>query len=183
MKANPISRTVKKVVAPTAGRKLSPCRILVVDHSSDLRLLYADALATSGCEVDVAQDSTAAWEALQARHYHLLVTENDPPQLAGEALIKKLRSVLLEVPVILASGEWPMREPPLNPSLPFAAVLRKPFVLETLRDTVQNVLRAEVPEMKHDPRGDCRPNLERNTLPRLEAAYENASQKEAVDFR
>jgi DNA-binding NtrC family response regulator len=122
----------------------------VVDQNSDLRLLYTDALAGPGCHVDAAANGTDAWEALRAHRYHLVVTENDPPELTGNDLIRKLRCASMELPVIMAARGWPMREPALNPLLQFAATLRKPFAVEALVDTVTNILRAAV-HMRHSP--------------------------------
>ena len=62
-------------------------RILVVDEDSDLRLLYADALARPGYHVDAAENGAAAWEALQANYYNLLITEHDMPGLTCVELV------------------------------------------------------------------------------------------------
>jgi CheY-like chemotaxis protein len=139
------SQAVEPAGAPPPGPTHSPCRILVVDKNSDLRLLYADALAGPGCRVDVAENGASAWEALQAHHYHLLITENEMPNLTGDELIKKLRSARTDLPVVLVAGSVPGQEPAPNPPLPCAATLMKPFALDMLLDTVKNVLRAIVP--------------------------------------
>ena len=117
-------------------------RILVVDEDSDLRLLYAAALFRPGYQVDAAEDGAAAWEALQAHDYNLLITEHDLPKLTGVELVRKLRSARMAVPVVMAAGRLPTDELARNPSLQFAATLEKPFAVDALLDTVQNVLRA-----------------------------------------
>jgi DNA-binding response OmpR family regulator len=116
-----------------------------VEKSSDLQLLYTDALASPGCGVDVAEDGATAWEALQARRYHLLITENELPDRTGEALIMKLRSARMDLPVVLVEGGLLERELAADPPLPCAATLMKPFALDMLLDTVNNVLRAVLP--------------------------------------
>jgi CheY-like chemotaxis protein len=148
MNKNKISQVVAPAGAPVPSWTNSPCRILVVDQNSDLRLLYTDALAGPGCRVDVAEDGAAAWEALQAHRYHLLITENELPKLTGDELIKKLRSARMDLPVIIVAGCLPGHGPAGNPSLPCAATLWKPFALDALLDTVKNVLRAAVPIFK-----------------------------------
>jgi len=40
----------------------------VVDDDSDLRLLYAEALARPGYQVDAAEDGRRRWEALQVNN-------------------------------------------------------------------------------------------------------------------
>jgi DNA-binding response OmpR family regulator len=143
-------RTVKKVLreadstsdTPRQNPANSPQRILAVDEDSDLRRLYADALVGPSYRVDVAEDGAAGWEALQARNYHLLITEHDLPKLTGVELIRKLRAAHLALPVVMAAGRLPTHELAQNPSLQLAATLVKPFAVEALLDTVTNVLRA-----------------------------------------
>ena len=66
-----------------------PPRILVVDEDSDLRLLYADALARPGYHVDATEDGAAALEALRVNNYNLLITEHSLPTLTGIELVRK----------------------------------------------------------------------------------------------
>jgi len=145
MNKNKKLRTVEPAGPPPPGRNHSCCRILVVEKSGDLQLLYTDALAGPGCRVDVAEDGAAAWEALQAHRYNLLITENELPNWTGEALIAKLRSVRMDLPVVLVAGGLPGHEPAPDLPLSCAATLMKPFALDMLLDTVNNVLRAVLP--------------------------------------
>jgi DNA-binding response OmpR family regulator len=117
-------------------------RILVVDDDSDLRMLYAEALAQPGYFVDVAKDGAAGWEALQANPYDLLIVENDIPHLSGIELVRKLRSARIALPVVMAAGRLPSYELAKNPSLKLAAALVKPFAVGALLDTVRHVLSA-----------------------------------------
>ncbi len=114
----------------------------MVDEDSDLRLLYADMLAPSGYHVDAAEDGAAGWEALQSHSYNLLITEHSLPRLTGVELVRKLRSARMTVPVVMAAIRLPTHELARNPSLQLAATLVKPFAVDVLLDTVNNVLRA-----------------------------------------
>ena len=51
----------------------------MVDDDSDLRQLYADALARPGYHIDAVEDGAAGWEALQVNNYNLLITETACP--------------------------------------------------------------------------------------------------------
>ena len=143
-------RTVKKVLReadrtddePWQCPTKSPRRILVVDEDRDLCRLYADVLAPPNFHVHVAQDGDAGWEALQGNQYDLLITEHDLPKLTGINLVRKLRAAHMDLPVVMAARRLPAYELARNESLHFAALLPKPFAIETLLDTVQNVLRA-----------------------------------------
>jgi len=119
-------------------------RILVVDDDGDLRLLYADVLALPGYHVHAADDGAAAWEALQANNYNLLITEHSLPMLTGVELVRKLRAARMALPVVMAAGRLPTHELVRNPSLQLAAMLPKPFYIDELLETVRVALRATV---------------------------------------
>ena len=108
----------------------------MVDDDGDLRRLSAEVLISSGYQVDAAEDGEAGWEALQARNYDLLITDNDMPNLSGLELVKKLHSARMALPVILASGTLPI----WDESLQLAAMLPKPFSIDELLGTVKEVL-------------------------------------------
>jgi DNA-binding NtrC family response regulator len=129
--------------APPPARTKVLRRILVVDKSSDLRLLYADALSSPACRVDVAEHGASAWAALQLHRYHLLITENELPNLTGNELLKKLRAARMDLPVVIVVESLPAREPLRRPLLPCAATLLKPFVLDALLDTVNNLIQLD----------------------------------------
>ncbi len=117
-------------------------RILVVDDDSDLRLLYTEALARPGYQVDAAEDGAAGWEALRVNNYNLLITEYSLPRLTGIELVRKLRAARMAMPVVLAAERLPTPELVQNPSLQLAAILPKPFYISELLETVKIVLRA-----------------------------------------
>ena len=132
-------------------RPTSSCRrILVVDEDSDLRRLYAEALAGVGYCVDAAADGAAGWQALKANRYNLLITEHEMPNLTGVELVKMLRAARMALPVVMAAGRLPTHELARNPSLQFAATLSKPFAVDALLDTVKQRPARD----RHRPRAD-----------------------------
>ena len=141
MKAHKTSRAGAPAGARTRSRAAPSNRILLVDDDTDIRLLGADLLFHSGYQVDTAEDGESGWEALQAKSYDLLITDNKMPKVSGLELVKKLRSARMALPVILASGAMPEE---LNrlPWLQLAATLWKPFTPGELLGTVKKVLRA-----------------------------------------
>ena len=124
--------------APTGCEANLPPRILVVEDDSEILLLSAEMLTSSGFHVDTAEHGATAWEALNARPYDLLITDNNMPNLTGIELIQKLRSARMALPVILASGAIPENTLPLQ----LAAILQKPYTLDELLGTVKEVLHA-----------------------------------------
>lgn len=131
-------------VVPQPGPPLAAHRILVVDEDRDLCRLYVETLAGLDCRVDVVADGAAAWAALRANHYDLLIAEHELPTLTGLELVRKLGAARLAVPVVLAAARLPGYELARNPALQLAATLAKPFAVEALLDTVKQVLSAAV---------------------------------------
>src|SRR2546422_9753088 len=81
--------------APCARAVHSPTRSQtnpsshMVDDDGDFRQLSAGALVSFGYRVDVAEDGEAAWKALHANSYDLLITDNKMPKISGVELVKK----------------------------------------------------------------------------------------------
>jgi len=132
----------RAVHSPTRSQTNPPSHILVVDDDGDIRQLSAGALVRFGYRVDVAEDGEAAWKALHANSYDLLITDNKMPKISGVELVKKLRSAGMTLPVILMSGELPTEELNRSPWLQLAATLVKPFSRGQLLETVREVLLA-----------------------------------------
>ena len=142
MKDNELLQAGEPAGASVQSSTHSPHRILVVDDDRDLRRLYAEVLARPGYHVDAVEDGAAAWEALQANNYNLMITENSLPKLTGVELVRKLRSARMAVPVVMAAVRLPTLELVQNPPLQLAALLSKPFYISELLQTVRAVLRA-----------------------------------------
>ena len=115
-------------------------RILVVDDDVNLRQINAEVLRRGGYQTETAADGAAAWEALQANSYDLLITDNSMPKVSGVELVKKVRSARMTLPVILASGALPTEVLDRNPWLQPVATLVKPFTGGQLLETVNEVL-------------------------------------------
>lgn len=116
--------------------------ILAVDQDHDLLQLYGEVLAAPRYQVDGAEDGTAGWEALQTGKYHLVITEHELPDLNGIELVRKLRTAHLDLPVVMAAARLPRNELAQDPLLRLAATLAKPFSMDILVATVENILRA-----------------------------------------
>ena len=106
----------------------APCnRILVADDDADVRQVNADVLRRFGYRTETAADGAAAWEALEAKNYDLLITDKNLPKVSGVELVKKVRSAHMILPVILASAALPAEEWDRIPWLQPVVTLIKPF--------------------------------------------------------
>jgi DNA-binding NtrC family response regulator len=112
----------------------------VVDDDVDIRKVNAEVLSRFGYQTETAEDGAAAWEALQADGYDLLITDNKMPKVSGIELVKKVRSARMTLPVILAAGALPAQELERNAWLQSVATLVKPFTIRQLLETVNEVL-------------------------------------------
>jgi CheY-like chemotaxis protein len=126
----------------SAERAISahPRRILVADDDEVIRYLISTILDDADFNVDAASDGQQAWESLLHEHYDLLVTDNQMPRLAGIDLIERIRDAGRSLPVIVASGTFPVEQVRNDPQLQIAAVLPKPFCTSELLNTVRHVL-------------------------------------------
>lgn len=118
-----------------------PHHILVAEDDILLRLHNTYVLSRSGYEVDSAADGEAAWQALNADSYDLLLTDNNMPKVSGLELLKKLRAARMDLPVIMATGTLPEEVFTGHPWLQPAATLLKPYTSEEMLKTVEKVLR------------------------------------------
>jgi len=142
MEGNELLQMGEPVGASVQGQAQLHYHILVVDDDSYIRLLYTNALISPGYDVDTAEDGATGWEALQANHYNLLITEHSLPGLTGVELIRKLRAANMVLPVVMAANRLPPDELARSPSLQLAALLSKPFYISQLLETVRTILRS-----------------------------------------
>ena len=96
--------------ASTVAQTITPRRILVVDDDPDTRQLSVNVLVSADFEVDAAVDGADGWEALQAEHFDLVITDNTMPRMTGVELIEKLRFSGITIPVIMTTGHMPTLE-------------------------------------------------------------------------
>jgi len=162
MNDNSIPQAQDPAVAPLRGPAKPAHRILVVEDEPFIRQLNTDALLKSGYHADAVEDGAVAWEALQLKSYHLIITDNDMPKVTGVDLLKKLHAAHMALPVIMATGTVPTEEFTRNPWLQPAATLIKPYTIDELLGTVQQVLRVTEagPEELRSPASQNQPSTD-----------------------
>jgi DNA-binding response OmpR family regulator len=141
MKGNGTSCIGEPAGVPLPPSTNPPPRILVVEDDVLIRKLNTRLLLGSGYEVDAAADGAAAWRALNADNYDLVITDNNMPKVSGVELLKKLRAARMALPVIMATGAFPHEEFTRCPWLQPAATLLKPYTPAEMLSTVEKVLR------------------------------------------
>jgi two-component system alkaline phosphatase synthesis response regulator PhoP len=136
-------------IEPTGGLPLETpsfrpdaARILYVDDEPSIRALGSIILTRAGYSVKTVADGLAAWDALNAEPFDLVVTDHDMPGLLGLNLVARARLNGLKTPFIIASGYTDRFHEAENRWLGLAALLQKPFGPTELVSTVLQVLQA-----------------------------------------
>jgi len=120
-------------------------RVLVVEDASDLRQLNVDVLIDAGYQVDVADDGTTAWAAIQLTQYDLLITDQFLHTLSGVELVRKIHEASIPLPIIMVTETLPTWEFVLYPCLQAVTMLRKPYTMAKFLGMVKSVLAKTAP--------------------------------------
>jgi EAL domain-containing protein (putative c-di-GMP-specific phosphodiesterase class I) len=80
-------------------------RVLVVDDDPDVRSILVRVLQLAGHQVEGACDGQAALDLLKSQSFDIVLSDIRMPELDGVALLKAVRQLDPDVPVILMTGE------------------------------------------------------------------------------
>ena len=125
------------LVPDTAPARRSRARILVVDDEASIRDLLARTLALAEYDVDTEADGSTAFGRIRAADYDLLIADLSMPGMDGLTLIRQVRRIRADLPVIIITG-FPSESSAIEAvNLGVTGYLRKPFrvpeVLEAAR--------------------------------------------------
>jgi len=125
----------------------STARILVGDDELQICRLVRDVLQPSGYDVEVTQDGRRLLDRYHSGDYSLLILDTLMVQVSGLEVVMKLRDRGDVVPIILMIG--PRKDPDRVETFAFTYrvhILRKPFSVGELRETVDRALRISRPD-------------------------------------
>jgi DNA-binding response OmpR family regulator len=153
MKNNHVSPVTELAAYQRSNTRIH--RILVVEDDNDIRRLTTQMLNRSGYQAEAANDGESAWHALRTNNYDLLITDHKMPKVSGLALLRKLRSARMKLPVILVSGSIKATDMNRHPRLQPATALLKPYTLAEFQRVVKSLLSPEdnAPETKEPSSG------------------------------
>jgi DNA-binding NtrC family response regulator len=109
--------------APRQGR----ARVLVVDDEASIRDLLSKTLALAEYDVDTAADASTALGRVRASEYDLLIADLRMPGMDGLTLIRQVKRIRAELPVIIITGFSTESSAIEAVNLGVAGYLRKPF--------------------------------------------------------
>lgn len=115
-------------------------RVLLADDETIILATVGEMLSTLGFEVVKAVDGEQAWEELQkSPDYTLALIDLVMPRLDGHALLKKIKKIAPDLPVILMSGYSKTSEPRKLVKEGATAFLQKPFHRQQLADLLSHL--------------------------------------------
>lgn len=132
-------------------------KVLVIDDEIGVRELIGDALSMSNISASQAIDGLEALSLLRRESFDLLILDINMPKLDGLALLEKLRSEGLSVPVLMLSARADKSD--INQGLRLGAddYLTKPFSIEELVLRVKAILRRSKGETTEVKQLSCGP--------------------------
>jgi excisionase family DNA binding protein len=102
-------------------------RVLVVDDEASIRELLAKTLALAEYDVDTASDAATALSRVRASEYDLLIADLRMPGMDGLTLVRQVKGIRAELPVIIITGFSSETSAIEAVNLGVAGYLRKPF--------------------------------------------------------
>jgi excisionase family DNA binding protein len=102
-------------------------RVLVVDDEASIRDLLAKTLALAEYDVDTAADATTALSRVRSAEYDLMIADLRMPGMDGLTLIRQVKRIKAELPVIIITGFSSEASAIEAVNLGVAGYLRKPF--------------------------------------------------------
>ena len=113
--------------APRSAAGTARPRVLVVDDEASIRDLLAKTLALAEYEVDTAADAPTALNRVRGAEYNLLIADLRMPGMDGLTLIRQVKKLRAELPVIIITGFSSEASAIEAVNLGVAGYLRKPF--------------------------------------------------------
>lgn len=100
----PPATTTPRVPVASAGPRTSPPRVLVADDEASIRELLTRTLALAEYEVATTGDAQSAMAELRQHAYDLLITDLRMPGTDGLSLVREVKRLKPELPIIIITG-------------------------------------------------------------------------------
>nr|WP_231116075.1 response regulator transcription factor [Motilibacter rhizosphaerae] len=120
---------------------MSEARLLVVDDEPNIRELLSASLRFAGFEVEVAADGATALQMARSAPPDLLVLDVMMPGLDGLTVLRRLRELGVETPVLLLTARDATEDKVAGLNVGADDYITKPFSLEEVIARIRAVLR------------------------------------------
>jgi DNA-binding response OmpR family regulator len=115
-------------------------KILVIDDTPVIRDFLKDVLVDIGFQVDMAGNGKEGLDLVQSNDYLLIFCDVHMPVMNGLQAIFEIKKVRPEIPIIMTDS-FPDREAKEADRLGAICCLAKPFDLQELKATINNVMK------------------------------------------
>jgi two-component system OmpR family response regulator len=134
----------------------SGVRVLVVEDDAKIASFVAKGLRQEGFAVDHASDGDTAWDLAQANPYDVVVVDVMLPGIDGLELVKRLRGVRADVPVLFLSARSSVEDRVRGLRAGGDDYLTKPFAYVEFSARIQALIRraSRAPETTRLSAGD-----------------------------
>ncbi len=133
-----IDNNAANLQAYTRGKE----NLILVDDEEAILKMEAIALERAGYNVTALTDPVEALMTFKAspQKFDLVITDMSMPKMQGDSLVKEMRAVRNDIPIILCTGFSEKMTPELAKSIGINSVMMKPLVLKKLSERVRDIL-------------------------------------------
>ncbi|MGD2086749.1 MAG: sigma-54 dependent transcriptional regulator [Candidatus Aminicenantes bacterium] len=117
-----------------------PTKILVVDDDVSIRNMLNIVLKKSGYGVSTADSAESALKRLQNEGFHLIISDIKMPGISGIELLKKIKTLQPEIPVIMITAFASANDAVEAMKLGAEDYITKPFNLDELKLIIEKSL-------------------------------------------
>lgn len=114
--------------------------VLVVDDTKNIRMLLTRCLEMEGYQVTVANDGKTALNLFTKEHFDFAFLDIKMPQFSGTEVLKKIREMGVNTPVIIITAYATVRNAVECTNLGAVAYLQKPFTADKVKAVLHDIL-------------------------------------------
>lgn len=139
-------------------------RILIVDDTKVIRDTLSDMLSVMGFDVAVASSGHEGLDLFLKNSFDLVLTDLQMPDMDGWTLAFSIKEESPNTPVVLITGEEKRRVMEELEGSCVDSVMFKPFALEDIQETVQQLLHTGRLQMTTSVSSKSRPSSKKMDL-------------------
>ena len=115
-------------------------KVLIMDDNDQMSSLLADILELFDYQAQQAKDGEEALRCLREDKYDLVITDLRMPKMSGTELLKLIKKVQPQLPVVVVSGFGPGNTQNLIISKQADGFLNKPFTVEQIEKILKDLI-------------------------------------------
>lgn len=114
-------------------------RVLVVDDTKNIKNLLTTCLTVNGYSVLTASNGTEAMEILKTNEVELIFLDIKMPELSGTEVLKRIRGMGIETPVIIMTAFATVKNAVECTKLGAIMYLQKPFTSDKVKSVLAEI--------------------------------------------